>query len=94
MVAQTTCILCGQPRILSKTWSELIGISKVTYSQSVCPDTECQKIVEKQLKDKHDAFFQRNEDSLKRRKENFIKRTLLRKSQNIAKKIQEALVKS
>lgn len=46
----TNCTRCGKPRIISKTWTESretrVGVATVSYSSSVCPDPECQKIVE------------------------------------------------
>ena len=46
------CIRCGKQRIDSKTWEEKItnfmGTSIITHTQTVCPDPECQKIVEKE----------------------------------------------
>lgn len=53
----TMCIRCGKERIVSKVWKEEItnyfGTSVVTHTETVCPDLECQKIVdEKFRKDK------------------------------------------
>ena len=43
------CIRCGKQRIISKEWTEKIttaaGVSTVTYTESICPDPACQKIV-------------------------------------------------
>lgn len=41
------CIRCGKQRIVVKTWTEHIGVSLVKYSDTVCPDPECQKVVDK-----------------------------------------------
>lgn len=90
MVGQTKCIRCGTMRILDKTWSETIGISKVTYTQSVCPNGECQKAVEKLLQDRHDVHYQRIEDSLERRKNNIKKSITLRKAKVLENKKLEA----
>ena len=47
------CYRCGKERIKAKTWNEKVtnfmGTSVITYTQTVCPDPECQKIVEKEL---------------------------------------------
>lgn len=47
------CIRCGKPRIPGKTWKEEImtgfGKSVITHTENVCPDSECQKEVEKKL---------------------------------------------
>ncbi len=41
------CIECGKERIDGKTWKGKVGTSVVTYTQTVCPDSDCQKIVDK-----------------------------------------------
>ena len=47
------CTRCGRERIDSKTWKEtvvnFIGTTIVTHTETVCPDPECQAIVEKEL---------------------------------------------
>ena len=45
---ENLCVRCGKPRIHVKTWQDKIGLSHVTYTTTACPDTECQKIVDKQ----------------------------------------------
>lgn len=44
------CIRCGKERIISKTWKEeltnFFGTSTITHTETVCPDEECQKLVE------------------------------------------------
>lgn len=49
MLAQigNVCIRCGKQRIVVKTWTEHIGVSLIKYSETVCPDPECQKFVDK-----------------------------------------------
>ncbi len=42
------CIRCGKERKTVKTWKEKIGTSVITYTQNVCNDPECQKLVDKQ----------------------------------------------
>ncbi len=53
MVSPSTnnpCIRCGKQRIIAREWKETIktlsGPSVVTYQLTVCPDPDCQKIVE------------------------------------------------
>lgn len=46
------CIQCGKERIDGKSWEEKSGISVVTYTDTVCPDAECQKIVDKAIADR------------------------------------------
>jgi hypothetical protein len=47
------CTRCGKERIVSRTYNEEIatffGTSTVTHTETVCPDPECQKIVEERL---------------------------------------------
>lgn len=43
------CIRCGKTRVVSKVWQEYIGQSLVTYTDTVCPDPACQKIVEEEI---------------------------------------------
>jgi hypothetical protein len=44
------CTRCGKETIVKSTYKEKVGTSTVTYTLRVCPDPECQKIVEKNLK--------------------------------------------
>lgn len=47
---QTECIRCGKMRIHSKTWKDKTERGAVvTHTVSVCPDAECQAIVDKQF---------------------------------------------
>lgn len=46
------CIRCGKPRIDGKSWKEKSGNSFITYTLTICPDSECQKIVEKGISDR------------------------------------------
>jgi len=43
------CPRCGKARIEVKKWREKIGESWVTYTNTVCPDKACQKIVEEKI---------------------------------------------
>lgn len=79
------CIRCGKERIHSKTWEEKVVsttgyISSVSFTETVCPDPACQKIVDQKLKverDKKKAFDKERE---KRMKENKANRTNKRNS--------------
>ncbi len=64
------CIRCGKERIESASWKEQVGLSLITYIMHVCPDSECQKIVEVQLKERKDYIDTIQANSLKRRSEN------------------------
>ena len=67
MANNTPCIRCGKPRIIAKSWSEYIGVSLVTFTETVCPDPECQKIVDDQLQKKKEKIENIHKESLKRR---------------------------
>jgi len=53
-MSENLCSRCGKPRIVAKTWKEKVisygTVSYVEYTEMVCPDKECQMLVEKQLK--------------------------------------------
>lgn len=63
----TPCIRCGKMRVLKKKWTEKINGSLTTYTMSVCPDPDCQKIVEEQIETKNEKLRLVHEQSLKRR---------------------------
>ncbi len=46
------CVRCGKERLDGKSWKEKAGTSVITYIQTFCPDSECQKIVEKGIADR------------------------------------------
>ena len=46
------CVRCGKERVDGKTWKGKTGISPITYTQTVCPDRQCQKIVDKGIADR------------------------------------------
>lgn len=47
------CTRCGKERIKSRSWTENIeeyfGGSMVVHTETVCPDRECQSVVEEKL---------------------------------------------
>jgi hypothetical protein len=47
----SVCIRCGKERIVVSSRKEVVSKSEVVYTTTVCPDPECQKIVEKGLRD-------------------------------------------
>ncbi len=77
-MSTTPCIRCGKPRIIGKTWTEKLNNSNVVYTLTVCPDPECQKIVESQLESKREKLASIQQKSLERRKT--IKRLRKKKS--------------
>lgn len=46
------CIKCGRERMDGKTWKYKVGSSLVVYTQTVCPNKECQKTVDKGIADR------------------------------------------
>ena len=51
MINSTTssCIRCGKPRVVVGTHTEVIGNSTVSYTDTACPDPDCQTKVDDQL---------------------------------------------
>lgn len=43
------CIRCGKQRIDGKVWTEMAGLNLVTHTQTICPDSSCQKVVDGEL---------------------------------------------
>ena len=70
MQPNSPCIRCGKIRITSKSWNEYINKSLVTYTLTVCPDAECQKIVDEQLKKRKEKIAAIQEESNKRKRDN------------------------
>lgn len=68
MAGNTLCIRCGKVRINGKVWTEKTAGSLITYTQTICPDRECQKMVEDDLAKKQDKMRAIQEKSLERRK--------------------------
>ena len=46
------CVQCGKERIDGKTWKEKNGSSVIEHTSTVCPDSDCQKLVEKAIEDR------------------------------------------
>lgn len=64
----TPCIRCGKIRIVGKSWNEYIDKSLISYTMTICPDPKCQKIVDKQIKNREKEIKTLHRESLKRRK--------------------------
>jgi len=69
------CTRCGTQRIVSKTWKEHVesafGSSTVIVTESVCPNPDCQKVVDKELraqKAKRNQMKKDKEDRLEKNK--------------------------
>lgn len=65
------CTRCGKERIEGKKWKEEVatffGTSTIVHTDTVCPDKECQKIVEEKLealKQKSDELKQEKQKKL------------------------------
>ena len=43
------CIRCGKERIVKSSFTEKLEKTTAIYTVTVCPDPECQKMVEKEL---------------------------------------------
>ncbi|MEN9328540.1 MAG: hypothetical protein RI947_1348 [Candidatus Parcubacteria bacterium] len=67
------CSRCGSERIIFKQWTETVGMSEIVCTQKICPNTECQSLVDKdikQQKEKKDALERkRNERLVAKKKE-------------------------
>lgn len=70
MHTNTPCIRCGKQRIQAKSWDEKINGSIVTYTLTVCPDADCQKLVDAELQKHKDRIADIQAKSLKRRTTN------------------------
>ena len=64
------CTRCGKQRIFKDSWQEKLvtgqGQSLVTYSQFVCPDPDCQKLMELDLAEKQQISRERQDNQDKR----------------------------
>lgn len=40
------CVRCGKERIILKEWTEKVGQGILTHIDTICPDRECQKIID------------------------------------------------
>lgn len=65
------CVRCGKERVISKTWKEKLYDSVIINTQTVCPDSDCQKKVNlenKKQQDKYTALKLRSEQRATDRK--------------------------
>lgn len=71
MTFETQCIRCGKTRVFFKKWTEQADGkgAKMTREIYVCPDRECQKIVD----EKFDEIRKRRLDSEERKKSIHLK---------------------
>lgn len=47
--AGSVCSRCGKVRVVTKTYREKVGTSVVEYTETACPDPNCQTKVNTQL---------------------------------------------
>ena len=49
----SVCIRCGKTRIFKRKWREVLERgAAITHIETVCPDKECQKIVDAEFEEK------------------------------------------
>lgn len=68
------CIRCGKERIDGKSWKEKNGISIITHTKTICPDSQCQKLVDKAIADRiaKNELMLRNKAEAKLAREKFL----------------------
>lgn len=71
------CVRCGKQRVDSKSWVGKVGVSNITYTMTVCPDSECQKIVEQGIAERKakNASLVRAKKEAKSAKEKLLQTT-------------------
>lgn len=45
----SNCTRCGKERVVKSSYTEKLEKTTVVYTVTICPDPECQKLVEKGL---------------------------------------------
>ncbi len=65
-MSSSVCTRCGKPRIVVKTYEEKIETSTVTYTITECSDPECQKLVNKTLKQEESKRKHIKDEQIKR----------------------------
>lgn len=46
---ENPCVRCGKARVTDKVWKEYLGNALIINTRTVCPDNDCQKIVDAEL---------------------------------------------
>ena len=50
---ESQCIRCGKVRIFKSRWREKLDKgAAITHTRTVCPDSDCQKIVDSEFEEK------------------------------------------
>ena len=68
---KNVCYRCGKERVVTKIWKERMGNSIVENTETMCPDKECQKTINQDIrkqKTKRLQMEKRKEESLRKRK--------------------------
>lgn len=64
------CTRCGRERIVLKTWKESIktfdGVTEIEVADTICPNKDCQVIVDKQIFDQHEKYEATKRDKLQK----------------------------
>lgn len=42
------CFRCGKERIVTKVWKEVTANSTIIHTETICPDKDCQAVVDAQ----------------------------------------------
>lgn len=74
------CIRCGKERVFFKTWNESTttfsgSLVKIVHTQFVCPDADCQKIVNSKLTAEREKREEMHRTKEKRAAENKAKKS-------------------
>jgi hypothetical protein len=76
------CTRCGKPRVTTRTYDEKVGNSVVTYTINECSDPDCQKVVDKGLKEDEKRRVMVKNDQAKR--ELLRKEAMIRKKRSVS----------
>lgn len=74
------CTRCGKERIIKKTYTEKLEKNNVVYTVTICPDPECQKIVEKGLLAEENKRRIMREEQEVRARESVLRKLELKKA--------------
>lgn len=72
ILTNNPCFRCGKERVVKRTYKKKVDNSVITYTDTVCPDPECQIALELQLKierEKREQMATQKEDQARIRLE-------------------------
>lgn len=72
----SNCTRCGKARIIARTWKEQVGNAVLTRSEHICPDPDCQKLVQKNL----DGEFEKRKNVEREKHQRELERLQLKKN--------------